>query len=111
GADLAAANVVRASIQENGIDSTLIVLTDYDRTDAIDWLPAGTHVRVLSEIEPSLTRADRIQLVESLILALRPKSVMNVNSGACWDAIAKKGAALSKLTELYACLFCRDYTP
>ncbi|RSC13249.1 MULTISPECIES: glycosyltransferase [Burkholderia cepacia complex] len=111
GADLAAANVVRASIQENGIDSTLIVLTDYDRTDAIEWLPAGTHVRVLSEIEPSLTRADRIQLVESLILALRPKSVMNVNSGACWDAIAKKGAALSKLTELYACLFCRDYTP
>jgi glycosyltransferase involved in cell wall biosynthesis len=111
GADLAAVNVVRASIQENGIDSTLIVLTDYDRTDAIEWLPAGTHVRVLSEIEPSLTRADRIQLVESLILALRPKSVMNVNSGACWDAIAKKGAALSKLTALYACLFCRDYTP
>ncbi|WP_176015539.1 glycosyltransferase [Burkholderia sp. BCC0398] len=111
GADLAAANVVRASIQENGIDSTLIVLTDYDRSDAVEWLPAGTHVRILSEIEPSLTRADRVQLVESLIFALRPKSVMNVNSGACWEAIAKKGAALGKLTELYACLFCRDYTP
>ncbi|MBU9227188.1 glycosyltransferase [Burkholderia multivorans] len=111
GADLAATNVVRASIQKNGIDSTLIVLTDYDRSDAIDWLPAGTHLRIFSEIEPSLTRADRVQLVESLILALRPKSVMNVNSAACWDAIAKKGGALGKLTELYACLFCRDYTP
>lgn len=49
-------------------------------------------------------------MVESLIPALRPKSVLNVNSGACWDSIVQKGAALGKVTNLYACLFCRDYT-
>ncbi|MET3231791.1 UNVERIFIED_ORG: glycosyltransferase involved in cell wall biosynthesis [Burkholderia sp. 1263] len=110
GADLAAANAVRAAIQHHGNDSTLVVLTDHDRSDSIDWLPVGAHVRVLSEFGSSLTRSDRIQMVESLILALRPKSVLNVNSGACWDSIVQKGAALGKVTNLYACLFCRDYT-
>lgn len=110
GADLAAANAVKAAIETHGPDSTLLVLTDYDRTDAFDWLPEGTHTRVLSDFGTSLTRADRALIVESLILSIRPKSVLNVNSAACWDAIVRKGAALRRATDLYACLFCRDYT-
>lgn len=110
GADLAAANAVKAAIETHGPDSTLVVLTDSDRTEAFDWLPKGTHTRVLSTFGKSLTRADRMLIVESLILSIRPKSVLNVNSAACWDAIVQKGAALRRATDLYACLFCRDYT-
>lgn len=111
GADLAAANAVRAAIEVHGKDSTLIVLTDYERTDAIDWLPNGSHVRVLSDFGSKLSRTDRVLIVELLIRTIRPKAILNVNSGACWDAIVQKGGALSKVCGLYACLFCRDYTP
>jgi glycosyltransferase involved in cell wall biosynthesis len=111
GADLAAANAARAVIEAHGIDSTLVVLTDHECTDAIDWLPEGTHVRVFSNFGPTLSRADRSLMVEALILAVQPKSILNVNSGACWDAIVRRGGALGRATDIYACLFCRDYTP
>ncbi|MFM0438531.1 glycosyltransferase [Paraburkholderia strydomiana] len=111
GADLAAANAARAAIEVKGIDSTLVVLTDYERTDAVGWLPKGAHLRVLSHFGKTMTRADRSMVVEQLILSVRPKSVLNVNSAACWDAFVRKGAALKQATNLYAFLFCRDYTP
>ncbi|MEK6420532.1 MAG: glycosyltransferase family 4 protein [Burkholderia gladioli] len=111
GADLAATHAVRAAIDVHGKDSTLVVLTDHERIDALDWLPEGTHLRVLSAFEPALTRADRVMMVEFLIRALQPRTVLNVNSGACWDAFVQKGGALRQVCDLYACLFCRDYTP
>ncbi len=110
GADIVAANMVKAATDMYGIDSTLIVLTDYDRTDAIDWLPVGSHIRVLSDYEADLPQEHRTVIVELLIRCIRPKAVLNVNSRACWDAIVTKGGALSKATDIYACLFCRDYT-
>lgn len=110
GADLAATNAVRAAIEVHGKDSTLVVLTDYERTDAIDWLPDGAHVRILSNFGPTLSRSDRVLIVELLIRSIRPRAILNVNSGACWDAIVEKGGALSKVCDLYACLFCRDFT-
>jgi len=45
-----------------------------------------------------------------LIMALKPLAVLNVNSLACWEAIKKTGAPLSTMTDIYASLFCRDYT-
>ena len=45
-----------------------------------------------------------------LICAMRPKTVLNVNSFACWEAIRRRGAALSTFTRLFAGVFCRDYT-
>jgi hypothetical protein len=111
GADLAACNAVRAAIDKHGVDSTLVVLTDHEKTDAANWLPAGAHVRVLSEIDADLTRAERSRIIEMLITAMRPKAVLNVNSGALWDLILSKGGAMARATDLYASLFCRDYLP
>lgn len=111
GADLAACNAVRTAIKHRGLDSTLVVLTDHDKCDALDWLPAGCHVRSFSEIDTQLTPAERTRLVEMLIVALRPKSVLNVNSRALWELTSAKGGAMKRATDLYACLFCRDYLP
>jgi glycosyltransferase involved in cell wall biosynthesis len=111
GADLAAANAVKAAIEVHGKDSTLVVLADYDRADAVDWLPDGAHTRILSEFGPTLNRSDRVFIIELLIRTIRPKAVLNVNSGACWDAIVQRGGGLSRVTDLYACLFCRDFAP
>ncbi len=111
GADLACVNIVRAAQEARGVHKVLLVITDHDRLEAFGWLPAGTQVLVLSDYDSTLNNDERKQIVESLIFALRPDSIMNVNSLACWTAIADKGRALKTMTRLYATLFCRDLTP
>ncbi|WP_233234459.1 glycosyltransferase family 4 protein [Bordetella sp. LUAb4] len=109
GADLAAVNLVKVAIEKHGTSQVLLVLTDYDRTDALDWLPAGTQVLVLSDFDIGLGMSDRQRIVELLIFTLLPISVLNINSGACWNVIRSRGIALRSMTDIYACLFCRDY--
>lgn len=109
GAELVAINAAKAVISRHGHGSVLFVVTDHDRLEAVDWLPEGCDLRVLSEYDPKASHEDRIRLVELLIFALLPKSVLNVNSRACWDAYKVHGKALSNISDLYAALFCRDY--
>lgn len=110
GADLVACNIVKAAIERHGVDNVLFVVTDHANLSARAWLPEQAHVCVFSDFDASLDHEARVRLVESLILALRPKAVMNVNSRACWDAIERRGKALSRITDLYATFFCKDYT-
>jgi glycosyltransferase involved in cell wall biosynthesis len=110
GADLVAVHATRALAERHGADAVLLLLTDSDELEAQSWLTPGIEVRVLSSFEPGLDREERTHLVELLIRALRPRSVFQVNSRACWDAIRRRGAALSKMTRLFAAAFCRDYT-
>jgi glycosyltransferase involved in cell wall biosynthesis/2-polyprenyl-3-methyl-5-hydroxy-6-metoxy-1,4-benzoquinol methylase len=110
GADLAAVNAVRAAIQLKGADKTLLVVTDHDRVEARDWLPETTNIRVFSDLMPDLSATDRVRLVQMLITALKPRAILNVNSFACWEVIRKAGSPLSTMTDIYASLFCRDYT-
>jgi glycosyltransferase involved in cell wall biosynthesis/ubiquinone/menaquinone biosynthesis C-methylase UbiE len=111
GADLVAVNALRAAIERHGSQSTLLVVADYDRMDAKDWLPPSTNMRVFSDLGFDLQHEDRVRLVETLIMTLRPKAILNINSHACWDTIKFKGGALSSMTDLYATAFCHDYTP
>jgi glycosyltransferase involved in cell wall biosynthesis len=110
GADLFAIQATRALAERHGADAILLVVTDSDELEAQSWLPPGIAIRVLSSFGPNLDREERTHLVELLIRALRPQSVFQVNSRACWDAIKRRGAALSKMTRLFAAGFCRDYT-
>ncbi|MDM0045148.1 glycosyltransferase [Variovorax dokdonensis] len=110
GADLACANIVRAAQEVSSEDKVLLVVTDHERLDALEWLPNGTRLLVFSDYDATLNNDERTQIVESLIFALRPVSVCNVNSLAMWDAIAKKGLALRSVTRIFAALFCRDFT-
>lgn len=109
GADLVAANALRVAANRYGIDSTLLVLTDRSQKDALDWLPPKAHIAVISDFSTSLDMHERSRLVEMLVMALKPRAVLNVNSGACWDAIKRSGAWLASVTDVYVSLFCRDY--
>lgn len=109
GADLVAANAARSVVEAHGDRSVLMVVTDHDRVEARDWIPAGADLVVLSDHGPELTHEERTRVVEMLIFAIRPRVVLNVNSRACWEAIARRGAALATVSGLYANLFCRDY--
>ncbi|MDM0017556.1 glycosyltransferase family 4 protein [Variovorax saccharolyticus] len=109
GADLAAVNVVRVLQQRVGVHSVALIVTDYSDMSAADWLPEGTRFVRLSDTNSALSAGDRKTLVEKLIWTLRPKSVFNVNSRACWEATVHAGRALARMTTLNALLFCRDY--
>ncbi|MFM0494280.1 hypothetical protein [Paraburkholderia caledonica] len=93
-------NTARVAIEAHGPDSTLVVFTDHEvaGTDC----PSGIHTRCLSDFGEPLTRIERASIVEKLILAVRPKAVLTVDSVACWDAIIRKGGALRLATDLYA---------
>ncbi|AXE99350.1 hypothetical protein CUJ88_13420 [Paraburkholderia hospita] len=95
-------NAAQAAIEARGPDSTLVVFTDHE--DANADCPLDVHTRCLSNFGEPLTRVERASIVEKLILAVRPKAVLTVDSAACWDAIVRKGGALQLATDLYAYL-------
>jgi glycosyltransferase involved in cell wall biosynthesis len=109
GADLVAANLVKALSERYGPASTLFVTTERPWLDSRDWLPAKTEVRAFSTVGADLTTEQKCQLVETLIQAIRPRCVININSLSCWEAFLHRGAALSTFTNLFAGTFCRDY--
>ncbi|MPW20604.1 hypothetical protein GCT13_27920 [Paraburkholderia sp. CNPSo 3157] len=102
GVEAMVVNATQAAIEAHGPDSTLTVFTDHEGANAD--CAVGFHTRCLSNFGEPLTRMDRASIVEKLILAVRPKAVLNVDSAACWDAIVRKGGALQLATDMYAYL-------
>jgi glycosyltransferase involved in cell wall biosynthesis len=110
GADLVAMHLARAIVELAGKHAVLVLACDYARADALDWLPPGADFEFLQERDESLNPAERTEALFQLIQAIRPKKVFNVNSEACWNLMRTSGAALSHITKLYGCAFCRDFT-
>jgi glycosyltransferase involved in cell wall biosynthesis len=110
GADLVVSNAARSVIERYGARSVLVVVADYDRLDSIDWLPAYADVLVLSDFGPELGKEERTEVVKMLIFSLAPGNVLNVNSFACWEVFRKWGKALGQTCDLYAALFCSDFS-
>lgn len=109
GADLVATNIARAISQRFDSARLLIITLDYNRLDAGDWLPSGVQLISIDQKVPGLSFQDKVALVDVLIRAIKPTSVININSHACWEAFRMRGSVLAKHTELYGAAFCRDY--
>ena len=109
GAELVAANAARAVVETHGPHSVLLVATDQADVAARSWFPSEADVLILSDFGIDLPHLDRVRIVEMLISSLLPTAALTVNSLACWDAIKRRGAALSNMTDLYGTMFCRDY--
>jgi hypothetical protein len=101
-ADASAASIVRALVETRGVESFLVVATDDAGAGATDWLADGSQIRTLADFDPDLSTDSRVELISWLIRALKPKSVLNVNSQACWELFHGWGAALSSFCDLYA---------
>ena len=107
GADLELTQALRAATTAGA--KPLVVIVDHDRLEAVDWAPPGVDVVNVAGLYPRLDDRDRIDLIEWLVRAVRPHSVLNVNSRACWDAFVLRGRALAGNSALYAYVFCREY--
>jgi glycosyltransferase involved in cell wall biosynthesis len=66
-------------------------------------------VRMLADLHPRLTAADRVEVISGLIYHLQPKAVLNVNSSNLWQVIEDRGGALSRITKLYAYVYGRTH--
>ncbi len=110
GADLVACHAAGAMADADGAASILVVLTDHDRAEAREFLPDGVVLTSLSRIDPDLTATERAELVELIVRALRPESVLNVNSRACWDMYRARARVVRHFSRLFAMLFCPDYS-
>jgi glycosyltransferase involved in cell wall biosynthesis len=108
-ADRVALNALRAAQAQDGVENTLLLVTDTASLQAHAWLPEGTRIAVLGEEKERLTREDRVVLLVAMLHRLRPIAVLNVNSRAGWDALQRHGPALGALTRLSAYVFCEDY--
>lgn len=109
GADLVAINIARAMSLRFDDSPLLLITLDHDRLDARDWLPSGVQLISIDQIIPGLSFSDKVRLVDLIVRAIKPASVINVNSHACWEAFRARGRVLAKHTKLYGAAFCRDY--
>lgn len=103
-ADFMTCHAIRAMTEAYGAPSVLLVPTDENRQDAAHLLPTGLPLVSLREMEPSLTRPERTELVDLLVRGLQPEAVLNAGSSACWDAIKRGGRKLRHFSRLFALL-------
>lgn len=109
GADLVAGHAIKTIQNANGIDETLVILTGSDRFEATHLIPKGTKLISLSTINSELDDEERVEIVSVLIRTLKPQSILNINSHACWESIRISGQYFSQFVDLYAMLFCYEY--
>lgn len=109
GADLVALYAARLALETHTASEVLLVVADTNNMAAREWLPEGLKALVLSDADPTLTLAERVDLLLMTIRALKPHAVLNVNSRAGWELYEQYGRPLSQFSRLFATLFCPDY--
>lgn len=107
GADLVACLLADA-LSMDSQRRVLLLRTDQDYFERPDWVPRNVDCVDISDVIKMLPNAQAEEYFYSLLLGLSAKSVFNVNSNLCWRTFARYGSRLSRLTDLYAYLFCWD---
>jgi glycosyltransferase involved in cell wall biosynthesis len=103
--------VLRAVIDRHGTEGLLIIITDTEHKDHSDLLPRDVARIGFSDYAPYLTFDHRASLVEIIIRALKPKTVLNIGSFACWEAIRRHGLALSTCCDFFVLFTCQENSP
>jgi len=109
GADIVVANVIESAAKIVGIRRIALIIVDYDRMEGLEWLPEELTVLNVANATEGLSPEEKLLIIEKILLATRPDKCLNVNSGLTWDLFRDRGKAVSLYSNLYACVFCRDY--
>jgi len=110
GAERLASIALRYRAEHFGTENTLIICTDlYDRK-AQHWFDGlGTIYWINANPDLALERNDCALLLAQIVCGWAPKVVMNFNSGAGWEALARWGRQMASRSETYSWLFSRIY--
>lgn len=89
----------------HGVDSVLLLVVEGVEEATKKLLPPGTALRGLADSTKGLCQDDRTLLLRTLFHAMRPKTIVNIDSRECWKVYARYGKPLSYSSKLYAYLF------
>jgi glycosyltransferase involved in cell wall biosynthesis len=109
GAERVTVNFARAAEKIIGCDRLAIVVADHARLDSKQWLPVGVHIINIASVIGHLSFEDKLALLEKYVAAVRPKKLLNNNSLLMWTLMRDRGRILRQHSDIYACMFCRDY--
>ena len=110
GADLLAALMTAALRRVRPGERVLMLRVDNPHFDRPEWFGPDIDIVDLSGIVRALGEADAERLLYTLLVGLRPRRVININSLVCWNTFRRFGRQLRVSTRLYAYLVCWDQT-
>jgi glycosyltransferase involved in cell wall biosynthesis/SAM-dependent methyltransferase len=112
GAERVALNYAQSIRNAHPELSVLLVIADRDLVSNRVEVPAGVGMLVLDKcFETETSYAEKQQLLEDLLTALRPLVTHNINSEVAWNLYLSKGDRLSRMTRLYASIFAFQFAP
>jgi glycosyltransferase involved in cell wall biosynthesis len=109
GADRAVLHLVQALLERDDAARVLIVCTQDDAIEALDWAPATKRLavaRIASELDE---RHDTYAAFCNFLRFAGCRHLYVVNSRFGWDVIERYGQALRPMMRLYGFAFCQDY--
>jgi hypothetical protein len=92
---------IRAAVNRHGSSGVLVFLTEGACSASLTEAAGYEGVLALDDFYSGASSAERQRMVETLVFALLPTTVVNIDSRACWDAFAEKGKVLASIAGFY----------
>lgn len=109
GADLEVLNYVEAILGEEMAEGVLVLGTEETDSPWAERLPAGARFVNFGEVAARLCPEEQERLLATFLVQAQAPVVHNLNSRLGYAAFRRFGPALSRVTKLYASVFCEDY--
>jgi len=109
GADRAVVSLARALLENDEAARVLIVCTQSDEVEALDWMAPSRRLsvaRIAREIDDA---HDTCAAFCNFLRFAGCRHLYIVNSRFGWDLVALYGATLKPMMRLYGFAFCQDY--
>lgn len=110
GADLISTYILSVFQKQYGLEHVLLLVTDRSENVAQQWLSDNTNVVYLDKEAKFTSLKEKTHTLHCVIGLLSPEKIVNINSHASWEMYYTYGRQLSTRVDLYAYLFCFDYT-
>ncbi|WON72802.1 glycosyltransferase [Nitrosospira sp. Is2] len=111
GAERVALNFARAYRELQPCLTVLVLITDRPLKNDLMVLPDGIKVVALHDHVQSDFENIRLQFLKSLVQAVKPAVLHNINSELAWKLIIDHGLLMSRLTQVFASIFAFQYLP
>ena len=110
GADLISTFVLKALQERYGESRILLVVTDHDGIEVPEWISNQSNTLVLQQFAQFRNDHEKVQYLHTIIGLLAPEKIININSATSWKLFTQYGKQLSTAVDLYAYIFCFDYS-
>ena len=109
GADRAVVSLARALLENDAQTRVLIVCTQEDSVEALDWAAPSRRLSVAKLAREIDDNHDSCAAFCNFLRLHGCRHLYVVNSRFGWDLIANYGATLKRMFRLYGFAFCQDY--